>query len=266
MNGLLTPRPLADSPYIVSPIVRVGDKRGRLRAECSRLRSKLKKEPNPFERRVLERGLNEVEPSSISWEYLSVPMKQCDIRVTVELVRLCPTPHFVQQPHLVVPARRIIFFTLVTDRYIQRFDWDNAREIRDRRTYFLVLRGQLVSPRPAPRLLRDWVEVEKGMPHSRNEMDESQPPKKAERLRPKGIHYVPSSKIRQAPARRPEAAPPSKALTRIRYRTGKRDKRDVPLTEDDLYVGQARPPVRNPLNGHKCRICGGVKSNPVVKA
>ncbi|KAJ6574048.1 hypothetical protein B0H19DRAFT_1253805 [Mycena capillaripes] len=94
----------------------------------------------------------------------------------------------------------------------------------------------------------------------------AKPPKKAQHSRPKGVYHVPSSKIWRAPARRPEAAPPSKALTRIRYRTGKRDKRDVPLTEDDLYVGQARPPVRNSLNGHKCRICGCIKSNPVTSA
>ncbi|KAJ6528207.1 hypothetical protein B0H19DRAFT_1083727 [Mycena capillaripes] len=82
-----------------------------------------------------------------------------------------------------------------------------------------------------------------------------------------GKNQGPPSLMKRPPRKRPAAAlptPPSKALTRIRYRTGKRDKRDVPLEEADLYVGHPRPPFRNPLAGHKCRVCGCIKSHPVV--
>jgi hypothetical protein len=60
------------------------------------------------------------------------------------------------------------------------------------------------------------------------------------------------------------AAPISKGRTRIRYRDGKRKRRDNPLTANNLYLDDARPRADAPLAGHKCVICECVKSHPVA--
>ncbi|KAJ7828551.1 hypothetical protein B0H14DRAFT_3718702 [Mycena olivaceomarginata] len=60
------------------------------------------------------------------------------------------------------------------------------------------------------------------------------------------------------------AAPPSKARMRIRYTYGKRTRREIPLMANDLYLDNERPRADAPLAGHKCIICGLVKSHPVV--
>ncbi|KAJ7780555.1 hypothetical protein DFH07DRAFT_765088 [Mycena maculata] len=48
--------------------------------------------------------------------------------------------------------------------------------------------------------------------------------------------------------------------------TGTRVEREVRLTEEDLYLGPARPPALDdrPLDDHVCGICFGIKSHPVL--
>ncbi|KAJ7758476.1 hypothetical protein DFH07DRAFT_958334 [Mycena maculata] len=48
--------------------------------------------------------------------------------------------------------------------------------------------------------------------------------------------------------------------------TGTRVEREVHLTEEDLYLGPARPPALDdrPLDDHVCGICFGIKSHPVL--
>jgi hypothetical protein len=86
---------------------------------------------------------------------------------------------------------------------------------------------------------------------------------------PKKIIYEgPASLITPDVRRRcvPVPAPPapSSALTRVRWRKGSRRQRAVPLTEDDLYLDGARPPVRAPSSRHRCQLCHCIKSHPVM--
>ncbi|KAJ7318568.1 hypothetical protein DFH08DRAFT_1036369 [Mycena albidolilacea] len=60
------------------------------------------------------------------------------------------------------------------------------------------------------------------------------------------------------------AAPPSKAQTRTQYRDGKRQRRNVPLTANDLYLDDWRPRADVPMAGYRCVICECVKSHPVA--
>ncbi|KAJ7875930.1 hypothetical protein B0H14DRAFT_3546223 [Mycena olivaceomarginata] len=51
--------------------------------------------------------------------------------------------------------------------------------------------------------------------------------------------------------RLPTPTPPSKSQTRIRYVNGKRNRRDVPLTANDLYLDDERPATNAPVAGHR---------------
>ncbi|KAJ6533946.1 hypothetical protein B0H10DRAFT_2221244 [Mycena sp. CBHHK59/15] len=80
------------------------------------------------------------------------------------------------------------------------------------------------------------------------------------------IHLGPPSTITQYTRKRhgvPPPQPPSSARTRIIYRKGRRQQRDEPLKEADLYLDGARPPVGAPTVGHRCVICHCIKSHPV---
>ncbi|KAJ7121768.1 hypothetical protein C8R43DRAFT_959546 [Mycena crocata] len=58
---------------------------------------------------------------------------------------------------------------------------------------------------------------------------------------------------------------PSAGATRVRKRfPGRREERDKPLTSDDLYLTDARPPIlRGVKPYHQCSLCYNVKSHPV---
>ncbi|KAF8175655.1 hypothetical protein K438DRAFT_1979550 [Mycena galopus ATCC 62051] len=74
----------------------------------------------------------------------------------------------------------------------------------------------------------------------------------------------PSSSIKQdvpPPTTEPYAG---SAKSRIRYTHGKRTRRPEPLTPTELYHTSTRPVAEAPTAGHKCMICGGVKSHPVL--
>jgi hypothetical protein len=60
------------------------------------------------------------------------------------------------------------------------------------------------------------------------------------------------------------AAPSSKAQTCIRYRDGKHQRRNIPLTANDLYLDDWRPHADVPTAGHRCVICECVKFHPVA--
>jgi hypothetical protein len=88
-------------------------------------------------------------------------------------------------------------------------------------------------------------------------------------LSPPTRKLVWTTTIKQHVRKRPPPvvpAPPSesKARTRIRYTNGKRARRNIPLTHGDLYLTDARPGPAAPDVGHKCILCEGVKSHPVV--
>lgn len=58
--------------------------------------------------------------------------------------------------------------------------------------------------------------------------------------------------------------PPVPTLLRLVYRSGKRDVREKPLTETDLYLDDARPDeVSYPHLMHTCFLCLNAKSHPV---
>ncbi|KAJ7832283.1 hypothetical protein B0H13DRAFT_2371032 [Mycena leptocephala] len=90
--------------------------------------------------------------------------------------------------------------------------------------------------------------------------------KKVRRQPKKIIFEGPASTITPDVRRRrvaPVPQPSSSALTRVLWRKGKRAERVVPLTEDDLYLDGARPPVFAPSAGHRCQLCHCIKSHPV---
>lgn len=58
--------------------------------------------------------------------------------------------------------------------------------------------------------------------------------------------------------------PPPRPKIRLIPKSGRREAREVPLTEDDLYLNNARPDIiRFPLMHHICILCNNVKSHPV---
>ncbi|KAJ7022828.1 hypothetical protein C8F04DRAFT_1194102 [Mycena alexandri] len=68
----------------------------------------------------------------------------------------------------------------------------------------------------------------------------------------------------------PVPEPPSLARTRLRpwavtliRRRGSRDLRQLPLTEDQLYIGSTRPPESPSHPEHECGICLCIQSHPV---
>jgi hypothetical protein len=79
-------------------------------------------------------------------------------------------------------------------------------------------------------------------------------------LSPPTRKLVWSTTIKQHVRKRPAPV----VRTRIRYTNGKRTRRDIPLALGDLYLTDARPGPATPDVGHKCILCEGVKSHPVV--
>ncbi|KAJ7695519.1 hypothetical protein B0H16DRAFT_1750695 [Mycena metata] len=86
------------------------------------------------------------------------------------------------------------------------------------------------------------------------------------------VSHPPSAASSTEPLRHPHVAPAPLSANRFCIRrhvpnTGSRTSRE-PLTEDDLYLSDVRPPVLAESEvmrpHHQCAICSGVKSHPVA--
>ncbi|KAJ7186239.1 hypothetical protein B0H12DRAFT_1246730 [Mycena haematopus] len=92
---------------------------------------------------------------------------------------------------------------------------------------------------------------------------EVSPPRRRSLFKHRGSPRKKGSINTGPPSRIRAYSPPSKSG--IRYIHGKRRKREVPLTADDLYLDDARPSTTQIADaGHRCPICQYIKSHPVA--
>ncbi|KAJ6479820.1 hypothetical protein C8R45DRAFT_1101267 [Mycena sanguinolenta] len=172
----------------------------------------------------------------------------------------------------------VAFVTGTAQAFIDTFGWGEAATDGDRDKYVLDVRAkahvQIADYAPvrlAPRLVErqpldvvpEWLfltteyhsEGRYGM-FGPTQAETATPARRALRRLPyPGIMGGPPLSIRD-PRQRP--------LLRILDPWGRRKRRSVPLSANDLYLTDARPLPTVPTGGHTCIVCNGVKTHPIV--